>query len=167
MNTMPKYRELHATMSKHARNRGVYTGIHWNDGKKNGTKINLKRWLCVLQFEVHEMIWRIGAPLRKISSFKLWNHEVVFNNKEKNTYRYLNKNTTQEEMEGPTPLIEVFTSPKHASHAQQFFNTCYHFSLLQFLKLPIALLMTSLASLDTHNIKSAIVDDFSRVVPNS
>ena len=71
--------------------------------------------------------------------------------------------TMQEEMEGPPPLIEVFMSPQHASRAQQICKTCYDFLHLQFLKLPIALLMTSHASLGTHNIKSAIVVDFCRV----
>ena len=47
---------------------------------------------------------------------------------------------------------------------QQICNTSYHFLQLQFLKLPFALLMTSHASLDTHNIKSAIVDELFQIV---
>ena len=57
MTTMPKYGRVHATISKHARNRGVVSGDHRNDKNKNmDYKINLKRWLCVLQFEGDEMI---------------------------------------------------------------------------------------------------------------
>ena len=78
----------------------------------------------------------------------------------------MKKTTMQEEMEGSPPLIEVFMSPQRASCAQQICKTCYDFLQLQFLKFPLDFLMTSHASLHTHYIKSVILVDCAKVVPN-
>ena len=121
--TMPKYGRMHVRISKHAKKQGLLSAYHRNDKNESRIKNNFEKLLCILQFEVDDIIWRI----LRVSSSKVWSSEAAVNNKEKNTHKSVKDVTMQEETEGSPPWTQVFMSPQPGTCAQQICWNCYSF----------------------------------------
>ena len=117
---------------------------------KDGLEINLIKWLCVLQFEEDEVIWRINAPFWKFSFLSCWTLKMYATIKRR-THIGVWKDRHARRTLRFSPLTPVSTSLQHASHAQQICESCF--------KIPVfeSSQCNSHASLNTLIIKGPLL----------